>query len=142
MAEFEEFRDQIDPELSQLRAANVTGSEFDRLISNSSNSAMNAEVETGPIDGLLDYCIAATNFPMSANAERLASHSRNSLSKTESTLKRSGWQECNFARYQNWDRLDYVSQTTKAARCGRPLRLMASHWPPENAPGGKLHSIR
>ncbi len=74
---------------------------------------------------------AATNFQMSAYAERLASHSRNSLSKTESTPKWDGWQEPNLPRNQIGFAC-YVSLTTKAASLGGLfVYLMASHWPPE-----------
>jgi hypothetical protein len=84
---------------------------------------------------------AVTNFQMSAYAERLASHSRNSLSKTESTPNRSGWQGANLAG-TGIGTGGLCIPDDKDRPGGRPMRLMASHWPPENAPGGKLHSIR
>ena len=95
-----------------------------------------------------DYlCMLPLVFRMSAYAERLASHSRNSLSKTESTLKRDGWQESNFGVDRNGTggRTEFGVTYYKGRPVGGGLcskLLMASHWPPENAPGGKRHSIR
>ena len=72
-----------------------------------------------------DTVSAVTKFQMSACAERLASHSRNSLSKTESTPNRDRWQESNFwlNRFGTVQELSLVLHSTKAALIGRPLYI-------------------